>query len=83
MNNAATTTDIDTTVVETQNSAPQKRRGAKPNPNSKYNLAKNIMLSLPKDKLNRKDVLAILENDLGLSKATASVYYHTIVKTIK
>ena len=58
------------------------KRGPKVNPNSSYQKAKQLILSLDKRQLNRKFVLTILMNELQLKQSVASVYYYKIIRQI-
>jgi len=61
----------------------KKTRGAKPNPNSKYNRSRVLIQALPETERVRKNVLTILGKELGLSDKVASVYFYNILKEIK
>lgn len=61
----------------------KKTRGAKPNPNSKYNQSRRLIQAMPESERVRKNVLAVLGRELGLSDKVASVYFYNIREEIR
>lgn len=81
MNTAGET--VTNNVVDSAVAVVKKARGAKPNPNSKYSRSREILSKLSEADRTRKNALAVLGNELGLSDKVASVYFYNIMKELK